>query len=76
MRKDQFKKNPRDASLTTKHDDTPKSLELSEGQLEAHFRRLNLAHTRRIYQEVAVRATDATAALYAERALPVLQNHR
>ena len=33
-----------------------KSLELSEGQLEVHFRRLNLAHMRRIYQEVAVRA--------------------
>ena len=30
--------------------------ELSEDQLEAHFRRLNLAHMRRIYQEVAVRA--------------------
>src|SRR5260370_9477131 len=57
MRKEQVKKNPRDASMTTKQDDnTLKSLELSEGQLEAHFRRLNLAHTRRIYQEVAVRA--------------------
>lgn len=32
---------------------TPK---LSEGQLEPLFRRLNLAHTRRIYQEVADRA--------------------
>ena len=30
--------------------------ELSEGQLEPLFRRLNLAHTRRIYQEVADRA--------------------
>jgi DNA replication protein DnaC len=30
--------------------------ELSEDQLEAHFRRLNLAHMRRIYQEVAARA--------------------
>ena len=29
---------------------------LSEGQLELLFRRLNLAHTRRIYQEVADRA--------------------
>lgn len=29
---------------------------LSEGQLEALFRRLNLAHTRRIYQEAADRA--------------------
>jgi DNA replication protein DnaC len=35
---------------------TPRCLELSEGQLEAHFRRLNLAHTRRIYKEVAERA--------------------
>jgi DNA replication protein DnaC len=43
--------------MTTKQDDnTLKSLELSEGQLEVHFRRLNLAHMRRIYQEVAVRA--------------------
>jgi DNA replication protein DnaC len=30
--------------------------QLSEGQLEAVFRRLNLAHTRRIYQEVADQA--------------------
>src|SRR5215813_6230655 len=29
---------------------------LSEGQLEPLFRRLNLAHTRRIYQDVADRA--------------------
>src|SRR5437660_10979672 len=29
---------------------------LSDGQLEPLFRRLNLAHTRRIYQEVADRA--------------------
>jgi DNA replication protein DnaC len=43
--------------MTTKQEDnTPKSLELSEGQLEVHFRRLNLAHVRRIYQEVAARA--------------------
>ena len=57
MRKEQVKKNPRGASMTPKQDDnTPKSLELSEGQLEVHFRRLNLAHTRRIYKEVAVRA--------------------
>ena len=40
--------------MTTKQDgNTVKSLELSEGQLEIHFRRLNLAHTRRIYKEVA-----------------------
>jgi DNA replication protein DnaC len=33
-----------------------KNPKLSEGQLEPVFRRLNLAHTRRIYQEVADRA--------------------
>src|SRR5258707_4456803 len=38
MRKEQARKNPREASLTPKQDDnTSKSLELSEGQLEAHF---------------------------------------
>jgi len=42
MRKEQLRKNPRETSLTPKQDDnTSKSLELSEGQLEAHFRRLN-----------------------------------
>src|SRR6266436_3023297 len=57
MRKEQVRKNPRDTSMTPKQDDNmSKSLELSEGQLEVHFRRLNLAHTRRIYKEVAVRA--------------------
>jgi DNA replication protein DnaC len=57
MRKEQLRKNPRVTSLTPKQDDhTSKSLELSEGQLDAHFRRLNLAHTRRIYKEVADRA--------------------
>ena len=57
MRKEQVRKNPRETSLTPKQDNnTPKSLELSEGQLEAHFRRLNLAHTRRIYKDVADRA--------------------
>jgi DNA replication protein DnaC len=57
MRKEQVRKDPRDTSITTKQDNnTPKSLELSEGQLEVHFRRLNLAHTRRIYKEVADRA--------------------
>ena len=30
--------------------------QLSEGQLESLFRRLNLAHTRRIYQDLADRA--------------------
>src|SRR2546425_11042156 len=57
MRKEQLRKNRRETSLTPKQDDnTSKSLELCEGQLEAHFRRLNLAHTRRIYKEVADRA--------------------
>jgi len=57
MRKEPVKKNPRVASMTTKQEDnTPNILELSEGQLEAHFRRLNLAHTSRIYKEVADRA--------------------
>ncbi len=57
MRKEPVKKNPHEESMTTKREeDTLKSLELSEGQLEAHFRRLNLAHTRRIYKEVADRA--------------------
>jgi DNA replication protein DnaC len=32
--------------------------QLSEGQLESLFRRLNLAHTRRIYQDVADRAEE------------------
>jgi hypothetical protein len=55
--KEQVKKNPRATLMTTKdNDNTLKSLELSEGQLEVHFRRLNLAHTRRIYKEVADRA--------------------
>ena len=48
--------DPRGASMSTKNDHTSQSLELSEGQLEAHFRRLNLAHMRRIYKEVAGRA--------------------
>lgn len=43
--------------MTRKTDhNTPQSRELSEGQLDAHFRRLNLAHMRRIYKEVAGRA--------------------
>jgi len=57
VKKETVTKNRPGASMTAKHDDnTLKSLELSEGQLEVHFRRLNLAHMRRIYQEVAVRA--------------------
>jgi hypothetical protein len=39
MSKEQVRKNLRETSLTPKQDDnTSKSLELSEGQLEAHFR--------------------------------------
>jgi DNA replication protein DnaC len=57
MKKETVTQNWRGASMTTKHDDnTLQSLELSEGQLEVHFRRLNLAHTCRIYKEVADRA--------------------
>jgi len=57
MRKEQAKKNPREASMTTKQENnTPKSPELSDGQLETRVRRLNLAHTRRIYKEVADQA--------------------
>ncbi len=49
--------DPPDQPMATRNDShNPKSLELSEGQFEAHFRRLNLAHMRRIYREVAVRA--------------------
>jgi DNA replication protein DnaC len=35
---------------------TPEIPKFSEAQLELLFRRLNLAHTRRIYQQVADRA--------------------
>jgi DNA replication protein DnaC len=49
--------DPPDTPMVIKNDSSaPKSLELSEGQFEAHFRRLHLAHMRRIYKEVAVRA--------------------
>jgi DNA replication protein DnaC len=49
--------DPPDQPMVTKNDSSaPENLELSEGQFEAHFRRLNLAHMRRIYREVAVRA--------------------
>lgn len=53
MSKEQVKKNPRGASMTPKQDDsTPKSLELSEGQLEVHFRvstwRTRAGSTRRL----------------------------
>ena len=57
MKKETVTKNRQSASMATKQDDnTLQSLGLSEGQLEVHFRRLNLAHTRRIYKEVADRA--------------------
>jgi len=45
--------------MTNKHSQQvpmAKIPKLSDGQLELLFRRLNLAHTRRIYQEVADRA--------------------
>jgi hypothetical protein len=52
--------------------------QLSEGQLEPLFRRLNLAHTRRIYQDVADRAEkenwsyrDFLALLLAEEVYPL-----
>ena len=43
MSKETQMKDSRGASMTANTDSTPKSLELSEGQLEVHFRRLNLA---------------------------------
>src|SRR6266567_5402667 len=49
----------RRAIMTSKNHNPGTTLnipKLSEGQLEPLFRRLNLAHTRRIYQEVADRA--------------------
>jgi DNA replication protein DnaC len=57
MKKAPGAKDPRGEPMAAKNDPNPRqSLELSEGQLEAHFRRLNLAHMRRIYHEVAARA--------------------
>jgi DNA replication protein DnaC len=54
MKKETLAKN---LPMTAKTDpNTSKNWELSEAHLEAHFRRLNLAHMRRIYQEVADRA--------------------
>ena len=54
MKKETLAKN---LPVTAKTDpNTSKNWELSEAHLEAHFRRLNLAHMRRIYQEVADRA--------------------
>jgi len=41
--------------MTTPHP-LPQSRTLSEGEMEALFKRLNLAHTRRIYKQVAVQA--------------------
>jgi DNA replication protein DnaC len=49
----------RRATMTSKNHNPGPTLnipKLSEGQLEPLFRRLNLTHTRRIYQEVADRA--------------------
>jgi DNA replication protein DnaC len=51
-----------EATMMSKNASTPnsgpisKNPQLAEGQLEPLFRRLNLAHTRRIYQDVADRA--------------------
>ena len=56
MRKETRMKDPRGAGMTAKTDNTAKNLEVSEGQLEAHFRRLNLSHMRRIHKDVAGRA--------------------
>src|SRR5262245_9090407 len=56
MKRETPRSDPRGALVAAKIDNTPKSLELSEGQLQIHFRRLNLAHMRRIYKEVAGRA--------------------
>ena len=54
MKKETLAKN---LPMTAKTDpNNSKNWELSEAHLEAHFRRLNLAHMRRIYQEVADRA--------------------
>ena len=47
--------------MRMRNDPNPlQSPELSEAQIEAHFRRLNLAHMRRIYLEVADRAEKET----------------
>src|SRR5215472_16020723 len=46
----------RAAALRAKTDNPTRNIELSEGQLEIHFRRMNLAHMRRIYKDVADRA--------------------
>ena len=57
MRKGINRRDRREPSMTAKtNGPIPWTGELSEDQLEAHFRRLNLAHMRRIYQEVAARA--------------------
>ncbi len=57
MKKGINRRDRQEQSMTAKTDGPiPWTGELSEDQLEAHFRRLNLAHMRRIYQEVAARA--------------------
>jgi len=61
VKKETGAKDPRGESRRMRHDPNPlQSLELSEAQLEAHFRRLNLAQMRRIYLEVADRAEKET----------------
>src|SRR5260370_40086885 len=51
---------PMTSKNTSHHNSGPHSKmpPLSEGQLEPLFRRLNLAHTRRIYQDLADRAEN------------------
>src|SRR5260370_5204170 len=52
------RKSNKEKAMTKKHSNPMPELaipKLSEGQLETLFRRLNLAHTRRIYQQVADR---------------------
>jgi DNA replication protein DnaC len=61
VKKETGAKDPRGESRRMRNDPNPlQSPELSEAQLEAHFRRLNLAHMRRIYREVADRAEKET----------------
>jgi len=56
VKKVMLRKNLRSASMTVDHQESLQNGELSDGQLEAHFRRLHLAHMRRIYKDVAERA--------------------
>jgi len=61
VKKETRAKDPRGESMRMRNDPHPlQSPALSEAQFEAHFRRLNLAHMRRIYLEVADRAEKET----------------